>query len=101
MRTELIEVVKELKQLEDSNTKFLDILPTSLFSITDNEYVNNQQEAKDLLIRALFKENTEDIFWFLFEWEKGKKTPQIYLESGEEIILETEDDYYQYLEKYC
>ena len=101
MKTKLIEVVKRIKELNTEGHNYLDNLPTGLDVIYDNDYANTIGQINDVLVHALFKDYSADIFWFLYEWKPGKNTPQIILEDGTEIILETEEDYYQYLKDYC
>jgi len=99
MSPELIEVVKTLKQLDRRAEEYVKTIPPEFSSIIyDNEYANSNGMKSDLLIRALFGGNSEEIFWFLYEWKDGKKSPQIWLADGTPIILETEEQYYKYLE---
>jgi hypothetical protein len=52
----------------------------------------------DTVVDALFGVNTEEVVWFLYEWKPGNKEPQIFLADGTKIVLETEEQYYKYLE---
>lgn len=101
MKNKLIEVVRELKRLDTKSQAYINSIPSEFSIIFDNEYTDSKCKMNDLLIHALFKEKAEDIFWFIYEWEPGKKTPQIWLADDTEIILETEEDYYKYLKGYC
>ena len=101
MKTKLIEVVRQLKELDTLAQEYISKVPTGFDVIYDNDYANTLGQINDVLVQALFKDYSADIFWFLYEWKPGKNTPQIILEDGTEIILETEEDYYQYLKDYC
>ena len=99
MKPELINVVKKLKELDNKAELYLKTIPPEFYSIVfDNEYSSNSGMKSDVLIRALFGENSEDIFWFLYEWKPGKKNVQITFSDGREFVIETEEDYYKYLE---
>lgn len=102
MKTKLIEVVRQLKELDTVAQEYLDQVPTDLsVAVFDNTYVNSKGEAYDVLVHALFGSMSADIFWFLYEWKPGSKDVQIILADGTYIFLETEEDYYKYLKDYC
>jgi hypothetical protein len=98
MKSELIAVVKELRKLQVQQDSFVESLPSSVSScFWDNDYTNAQSMQRDLLINALFQEDAEEIFWFLFEF-KPKPTPQLWLADGTAIAFTCDEDYYKYLE---
>jgi hypothetical protein len=98
MRKELIDVVRELKRLNNVAEDFVEEVPYCIASsIFDNDYANAKGLSVELLIRALFQDDTEEIFWFLYEF-KPKPTPQLWLADGTAIAFTCEEDYYKYLE---
>lgn len=98
MRQELIELVKELKRLDIQAENYISKLPSEFSIIFDNDYTNCKGLMFDKTAQILFGSMYEDIMWFLYEWKPGNKKPQIWLADGTTYVLETEEDYYKYLE---
>ena len=102
MKSKLIEVVRQLKELDIEAQEYMKRVPIDLTeALFDNTYVNSKSQAYDVLVHALFGSMSADIFWFLYEWEPGSKEVQIILVDGTRITLESEEDYYKYLKEYC
>jgi hypothetical protein len=99
MTPELIEVVRKLKSLDNEAEEYISPIPYDIANaIFDNTYVNAKGLMLDTVVDALFGVNTEEVVWFLYEWKPGNKEPQIFLADGTKIVLETEEQYYKYLE---
>lgn len=102
MDIKLIEVVKKLKALDTKGNDYVNSLPQPFdMCVIDNDYSSSLISSFHIMLKEIFKEHEEDIAWFLYEWKPGNKEPQIWLADGTAIIVETEDQYYEYLAKYC
>ena len=100
MRAELIDIVAQLKEYDTQQVAYLDSLPGDISAaFFDNKYANLLGNQRDLLIKALFEDMTEDVEWFLYEFEAGKSPgPHCITENGTEYTFLTNEDYYNYLE---
>lgn len=99
MKSELIEIVRNLKSYDLYMKKYLDRIPTDIRSIVfDNEYTGYLSSQTSMLIEQLFDEYTEDIMWFLYEFKVGSAGPHIVDPDGTEYTFYTDEDYYHYLE---
>jgi len=54
--------------------------------VFDNEYANNLQLERDMLIKTVFGEHTEAVEWFLYEWRPGVKVGDVAINSIDEYI---------------
>jgi hypothetical protein len=101
MKPELINVVRILKDYGTKQSEYLDTIPSDINQVFfDNTYVNLLQQQNDLLIDHLFGEFTEDVSWFLYEFEAGKSPgPHCRLADGTEYTYNTNEDYYEYLKE--
>ena len=100
MNKELIDVVRKLKELDNQGDKYLQSIPSDINSVFfDNTYVNALQMQKDMLINLVFGDMTDDVSWFLYEFEAGKSPgPHCITADGTEYFYHTDEDYYKYLE---
>ena len=102
MKKELIDIVRELKKQDNIQLAYLDNTPSEFTGVlVDNQYAESVAMSNTIMMKYIFGEYYEDISWFLCEWVAGKKSPQIWLQDGTEIDLETEEDYYNYLKECC
>jgi hypothetical protein len=101
MKAELIDIVAKLKEYDIEQVAYLDSLPVDISSaFFDNKYTNALSAQRDLLIKALFGDMSEDIEWFLYEFEAGKSPgPHCILANGKAYTFKTNEDYYNYLEE--
>lgn len=101
MKEELISVIKKLRTLDKKATDYINTVPLSLQSaVFDNDYTTAYGQMHDVLIEALFKDNAEDVFWFLHEFKPSKTKVQIVLGDGTSFIFKNDEQYYDYLRKY-
>lgn len=100
MNQNLINVVKQLRESTKQQESYLYALPREFQELlVDNEYTNQYDIQRTAMIQALFGDLTEDIEWFLYEFEPGKsKGPHLRYPDGTEFTFTTDDDYYKYLE---
>lgn len=98
MRKELIDVVRKLKELDNTSTLYLDSVPREFIGImVDNPYSDSQWQMYRILSMELFGTMYEDIQWFLTEWNPDRNF-RFWFSDGTEICIKCEDDYYKYLE---
>ena len=101
MKTELINVVKQLRKLMQRQDEYIDSIPREFQEVVqDNEYSNCASMQVDIMLQALFgTKYYEEVCWFLYEFEAGKsKGPHVRLPCGTHYCFLTDDDYYTYLE---
>lgn len=68
----LAKVFKELYENELKRDMYVEKIPSDIrMSIVDNEFTASLEEERSMLIKLLFKEYTESIEWFLYEWKPG------------------------------
>lgn len=96
MDAKLIELVRKIKDLEKSGDKYLTTLP-GIFNmlLIDNEYSVSKDLIQAVLMRNIFADMYDDVTWFLYEWRPGFS---ITTQDGTEYIINTEEEYYKYLE---
>lgn len=100
MTPDKIEVIKKLRISQLLQQAYVDGLPREFQELLiDNEYANEQDKQKHVLIEALFPDYAEDVYWFLYEFEAGKtRGPHLRLPCGTEYTFHTDADYFKYLE---
>lgn len=92
-----IQLVKEIRELDQQASTYLIKLPSLIDTfIIDNEYANCQSRIQSILMQSIFGEVYDDICWFLYEWQPGYTIEVL---GGTVYILNTEEDYYNYLRK--
>lgn len=74
--------------------EYIDKVPSDL-DILGNYYVNNLLFENEWLIRQIFEDDTEAIFWFLYEWMPGYEVEY----NGTSIKVESIDQYIDFLRK--
>ena len=92
----------ELYEREKEGSAYLDTIPSDIQSaFFDNKYCESLAFQTDLLRRALFDGMglSEEVEFFLYEWKQGDPNPQIWLEDGTAVSVETFDDYMDYIER--
>ena len=99
MKQELIDVVRDLKQEMLVQDSWIDSLPNEISSaFFDNTLTNSLGVQRDILIKALFGDYEEAVYWFLYEFTVGKfEGPHCIDESGKEWTYNTDEDYFEYL----
>lgn len=101
MNEEQIELLKAVRALRIEADEYIDKLPHDLaFILIDNGYANAVSMIGDKTLKMIFGDMYEEISWFLYEF-KPKDTPQIWLADKTPIIINSDEDYYEYLRKYC
>jgi hypothetical protein len=91
------ELIRELKRLNELNSSYLDKIPYEFSNIVvGNEYAENNYTIIILLLKSVFAELYWDVEWFLNEWDPVKNN-KFWLEDGTEIIINSVDDYIEYL----
>ena len=99
MKTELIELIRKLREVENQQTAYINKIPSDISSlIFDNEYSNLQGLKFDFVLQTLFGDLVEDIYWFLYEFKPGKTHgPHVITPDGVEHTFNSDEDYYEYL----
>lgn len=109
MEAKLIEVVRRLKEFDNRGQAWLKLLPSDInMAFIDNGYIDAMHMANQTMFQALFGDFSEDVAWFLYEWNpesnnifwtyENKGTPE---EKEIEWLIDSESAYYSYLEKAC
>ena len=102
MKKKMIEVVRYLKDMDKERDLYLATVPGDLKPLLlDNQYVDLLEIQKDRLINALFKKHTEEVYWFLYEYDENKQFtgPHIIQEDGTPYTFQSNEDYYLYLKE--
>lgn len=98
MKPEPIDVVRFLKNSIANQDKYINKLDWTFSTVViDNEYAQEHAEQVGYLISALFRDNLEDVLWFLYEFEAGSAGPHLVLQDGTQYTFTTNEDYYEYL----
>ena len=98
MSPELVEVVRKLRNIELQQRAYVDKVPLDIQDfVFDNEYANLQGLKFDAVVQALFADNVEDVYWFLYEFNPAMPGPHLVNEEGKEYTFKTDEDYYQRL----
>lgn len=96
MKKELIDLVKELRALDIRGQAYLSTIPYPFdMAMVDNEYQHMNTAAQAILMKAVFGDLYEDVYWFFYEWHPGFSMTTA---DGVEYVFNTEEDYYKYLE---
>lgn len=101
MKPELIQVVKELRNLMQRQDQYIESIPREFQELVqDNEYSFCGSMQVDVLLQALFDTKYyHEVCWFLYEFTPGKSQgPHVRLPCGTHYTFLTDDDYYAYLE---
>lgn len=102
MKKKMIEVVRYLKDMDKERDIYLATVPQDLRPILlDNQYVDLLEIQKDRLINAFFKKDTEEVYWFLYEYDEKKQVtgPHIVEDNGNTHTFHSNEDYYNYLKE--
>lgn len=99
MKPQLINTVRELKQLNKQRLEYLEKVPNDIACfLIDNAYTERLRQQVDLVIAQLFGDMAEDVCWFLYEFEAGQSPgPHVILADGKAYTYITDEDYYEYL----
>jgi hypothetical protein len=98
MKSELIELVKQLRYDIDKGRDYLSQIPMDIrSSIFDNKYTSILDRSASLMRKIVFGKDTCTIEWFLYDWVPGNTEPQMWV-SGTPYIFETAEQFYKYLE---
>lgn len=96
MDKKLIQLVREIKELDNTAKNYINKLITPIDSfLVDNEYSRCNRIIQRKLLNEVFGDMYEDILWFLHEWQPGFT---IEVRGLPIFIINTEEDYYKYLE---
>lgn len=96
MDAKLIQLVREIRELDTEADTYAQkvVYPIDMF-LLDNEYANCQALIQSKLMRVVFGDMYEDVTWFLYEWKPGFT---IDVQGFDTFTINTEEDYYKYLE---
>jgi len=98
MRSELVDIVKRIRNLQLLSDQYLDKIPRDISSVVwDNEYSDLTLRQVTILIDTLFGDMAEDVHWFLNEFTPSTSGPHCVLSDGTEFTFNTDQDYYDYL----
>ena len=99
MKQELIDLVRQLKEIREAQDVYLESVPSDLrVSVFDNKYIDLLETKVQILTNITFKGSQEDIYWFLYEFHSDRSEgPDIIDETGKEWFIRSNDDYYEYL----
>ena len=99
MKQELIDIVRQLKEIREAQDVYLESVPPDLRnSVFDNKYIDLLETKVEILTNIVFKGSEEDIYWFLYEFHSGRSEgPHIIDATGKEWFIRSNDDYYEYL----
>ena len=103
MKKKMIDLVCYLKDMDKERERYLNTVPEDLRStLLDNQYVNLQEMINDRLSKAVFKKYTEEVCWFLYEYDESKPVtgPHIVDQDGTAHTFLSNEDYYKYLKDY-
>jgi hypothetical protein len=97
----LVDLVRELRKQQIIGTEYLGTLPHEFQTLLiENKHAESMWEAQSHLLKAVFGEWYEDVYWFLWEFTPGKTPgPHLALADGTEFVYNTDEDYYAYFEK--
>lgn len=97
MKAELINVVRQLKALDNAANVYLDSVPREFTGImVDNPYAESQWNMIKVLCTEMFGDMYDDIDWFLTAWD-AERNNKFWLADDTEIVINTAEDYYEYL----
>jgi hypothetical protein len=75
MHKKLITILRELKRLEDLQDSHLAQVPDEYVdALFGNAYTNSLGMQKDLLLHELFGKDSEEVCWFLYEYNADTDT---------------------------
>lgn len=100
MKPEIIDVIKQLRELMQQQDAYIDSIPNEFQELVqDNAYANAQGLQIDVLLKALLGtgEMYEDVMWFFYEFTPGKTPGPHIVVNGTEYFLLSDEDYYTYL----
>jgi hypothetical protein len=98
MKQELIEIVKQLKELIDSQDDYLETVPEDIRDLLfDNKYAALQDLKLQLVMEKLFEDVDEDIYWFLYDFEAGAVGGPHIIKESKEYYIKSNEEYYEYL----
>lgn len=75
MNKKLITILRELKRLEDLQVSHQASLPDEYVdALFGNSYTNSLGMQKDLLLHEVFGKDSEEVCWFLYEYNANTDT---------------------------
>ena len=88
-------LLSEIIRLDKEGDAWLETVPSAIRdSFYDNGYTETFYKQKELMLKFIFKNLYEEIFWFLYDWRKGFTITN---KDGKEYIINNLDDFVQYL----
>ena len=89
-----IQIFRKLYENSQARDGYLERTPSDLRQfIFDNEYSNNLQSERDMLIRAVFGDQADSVEWFLYDWRPGA----VCSFGGEAVAIQNIDQYIDYI----
>jgi hypothetical protein len=101
MKPELVEIVRKLRDYEQQRDAYLCALPKDVCNfLLDNQYSEMQDMKSEELLRGLFGEDLDAVYWILYDYDNVKNaSPHITHADGTEYTFKTDEDYYTYLKE--
>lgn len=98
MNIKLLEVLKTLRKLQKEQDAYLASVPRDLQPfLFDNEFVNKSDSMLCALTEALFGSYSEDVNWFLYEFNTVKESSVHVVDNDVEYTFKTDEDFYEYI----
>lgn len=90
-------IFRELHRQNQLRDQYLDNVPGDLYiAVIDNQYVNSIATERDIMVKAVFGDDTESVEWFLYEWKPGYEVGF----NGVTEKIDNIDQYIDWIKKY-
>jgi len=63
--------------------------------VFENTYIELESKSNDLLMKAFFGNLVDDVYWFLYDWEKGFTITV----NNRQFVINSIDDYFKYADE--
>jgi hypothetical protein len=101
MKQYKIDIVRKLKDSVKRQDDYLKQFPAGFPTevVFDNDYVNEIGSNFDMLLNAFFKDDVEDVRWWLYDFDiiNASTGPHIITVNGIKWTFKTDEDFYNYL----
>lgn len=87
-------LLSEIIRLDQEGDAWLETINSEVRdSFYDNGYTNILYRQRELMLKFIFKDIYENVFWFLYDWQSG----YVINKADKEYTINNIDDFIQYL----
>ena len=88
-------IISEIIRLDQEGDAWLETINSQVRdSFYDNGYTNILYKQREMLLKFIFKNLYEEVYWFVYDWREGFTITN---KDGKDYIINNLDDFIQYL----